>query len=74
MEADTIEELKQKYPDEWIIVEVLEEDRKGNILSVRLLEHSRDKSRIDRISEDFEGYTYSFFNGSIPKEGHVFAF
>ena len=74
MEADTIDELKQKYPDEWIVVEVLEEDDMGNILSVRLLDHSTDKSKIDEITEDFEGYTYSFFNGSIPEEGHVFAF
>lgn len=32
MEADTIEELKQKYPDEWIIVEVLKRDDLGRVL------------------------------------------
>ena len=73
MEVDTIESYKQKYPDEWVVVEVLEEDDEGNVKNARLLGHSRNKENIDNISSSFKGYTYSFFNGDIPEKGHIFA-
>ena len=73
MEADTIEELKQKYPDEWIIVEVLEEDENGSILDSRLLGHSRSKEKIDEMMMSFDGYSYVFYSGKIPPDGHAFA-
>ena len=71
MEVDTIERYKQEYPDEWIIVEVLEEDQEGNVKSARLLGHSMNKEDIDLISSSFRGYTYSFFNGDIPENGPI---
>lgn len=74
MEVDTIEQLKQKYPDEWIIVEVLEEDENGRVLDARLLGHSRSKEEINEIMMSFDGYSYTFYSGKIPGDGQAFAF
>jgi len=73
MEVDTIEQLKQKYPDEWIIVEVLEEDEKGNILDSRLVTHTKDKEEVLRINKEYKGYIYTFYTGEIPRKGHALA-
>jgi hypothetical protein len=73
MEADTIEELKQKYPDEWIIVEVLEEDESGEILNSRLITHTKDKEEVLKINKEFKGYIYTFYSGEVPKKGHALA-
>jgi hypothetical protein len=73
MEADTIEELKQKYPDEWIIVEVLERDDLGRVKEAKLLGHSRNKGEVDNIMMEYEGLTFTFFSGEIPPRGHALA-
>jgi hypothetical protein len=74
MEVDTIEQFKQKYPNEWIIVEVLKEDENNRILDARLLGHSKSKEEIDGIMLSFDGYTYTFYSGEIPGTGKAFAF
>lgn len=73
MEEDTIEKIKQEYPDEWIIVEVLERDKAGRVTKGKLLGHSRDKEVIDRIMLESDGLTYTFFSGEIPQRGHALA-
>jgi hypothetical protein len=73
MEADTIEELKQKYPDEWIVVEVLSRDDLGRVEEAKLLGHSRNKDDVDGIMIEHEGLTFTFFSGEIPPRGHALA-
>ncbi len=73
MEVDTIESYKQKYPDEWIIVEVLARNDQGKVTDAEILGHSKDKENIDRIMMEHEGLTFTFFSGEIPQRGHAFA-
>ena len=42
----TIEEIKGKYKDEWVLVEVLEEDELNRPMNVRLIAHSKNRDDI----------------------------
>lgn len=67
-----IAELKDKYPDEWLLVEVIESDEEGQPTQVKLIEHSSDRDdTYDALTQVEAGKrVYHFFNGTIPKEGY----
>ncbi len=70
-----IEKIKKKYKDEWILVEILQEDKKGTPIEVKLLEHSRNRDDTYSAMKKFaEKYTYHFYTGEIPKKGYAVAF
>ena len=70
-----IEEIKKKYKDEWVLVEVLKEDEKGNPVEVKLIEHSKNRDdTYTAMRKHAEKYTYHFYTGEIPKEGYAVAF
>ncbi len=73
-EIATIEEFEQKYPDEWILVEVLEEGKNNSVKKAKLLKHSKTKEEIDEFMMKYDGYTYTFFSGPKPKKGYAFCF
>ena len=73
-EIATIEEFENKYQDEWILVEVLEEDNRNLVKKAKLLMHSKAKEEIDEFMMKYDGYTYTFFAGEKPKKGYAFAF
>jgi hypothetical protein len=73
MEVDSIEEYRQKYPDEWVVVEIEEEDGSGRIKRSSILGHSRDREEMERIMFTHKGYTYIFFTGPVVPEGHAIA-
>ena len=72
----TIEELKRRYPDEWLLVEVLSTDEEGHPKEVRLICHSKDRddtyAALLKVEEGKR--VYHFYNGPIPKEGYAVAF
>lgn len=70
----TIEELKDQYQNEWVLVEVLEEDEIQRPIRVRLITHSKTREEIHEALKEHSGYTYHFFTGKIPKEGYAVAF
>lgn len=73
--AAKLEEIKQQYRDEWILVEIVVEDPEGNPTKVRLLAHSNDRDEIyETLRRARSLPTYHFFNGPIPKEGYAAAF
>ena len=70
-----IEEIKKKYKDEWVLVEVLKEDEKGNPVEVKLIEHSKNRDdTYTAMRKHAVKYTYHFYTGEIPKEGYAVAF
>ncbi len=70
-----LEEIKQKYKDEWVLVEVLKEDDKGKPIEVRLIAHSKNRDDIYDKLKDTKGIdTYQFYTGEIPKKGYAVAF
>ena len=73
-EEVTIEEIKEKYRNQWVLVEVLEEDELQRPVKVKLITHSKTRDEIYEALREYKGYTYHFYTGRIPKEGYVVAF
>lgn len=70
-----IEEIKGKYKDEWVLVEVLAEDEIGEPTEVELIAHSKSRDEIyEVLKETKTRYTYQFYTGEIPKKGYAVAF
>lgn len=70
-----IEELKRQYKDEWVLVEVLEEDEQSRPVEVRLIAHSKNRDDIyDKLKETKGIDTFQFYTGEIPKKGYAVAF
>ncbi len=71
-----IEELKQKYKDEWVLVEVLEEDELNRPTNAKLIAHSKNRDDIyDKLSGVKSGkHVATFYTGEMPKKGYAVAF
>lgn len=71
----TIEGIKEKYKDEWILVEVLKTDEQRHPVEVKLLAHSKNRDHTyAMMKKDSEKYTYHFYSGEIPEKGYAVAF
>jgi hypothetical protein len=73
-EVATLEEFEKRYKDEWILIEVLEEDKLNNPRKGRLIAHSKAKDDVLDVSRNMKGNLCIFFAGEIPKKGYGFAF
>ena len=72
---DTIENIKEDYKDEWVLVEIITEDDKGRPIDVELLKHSKNRDDIyDALKLTKRKYTFQFYTGSITKKGYAVAF
>ena len=70
-----IEDIKKKYKDEWVLVEVLEEDELGQPIEIELITHSKARDEIySALKETKTKYTCQFYTGEIPKKGYAVAF
>lgn len=70
-----IEEIKKRYKDEWVLVEVLKEDEQGMPVDVRLIIHSKNRDDTYKsMIENKEKYTYHFYTGEIPSKGYAVVF
>ena len=72
----TVEEIKQRYPDEWICLEVTEEDEAGLPLAGRLIDHGREKRRVLKAAKAFrvenpQARGFLFYTGELIPEGQV---
>ncbi len=64
-----LEEIKEKYPDEWILVEVLEHDDRYQVNDAKLLAHSKDRDvTAQAMVENKEKFTFHFYNGDFPDD------
>ncbi len=76
MEEMTIEEIKEKYKDEWVLVEVLAEDELNRPLKVKLIIHSKNRDDIYEELDNVENrrHVATFYTGKIPEKGYAVAF
>ncbi|MDE0087804.1 MAG: hypothetical protein OXU23_18925 [Candidatus Poribacteria bacterium] len=51
----TIEEMEQKYPDEWLLIVDYELSENTELLSGRLVAHSKSRKEIRDISMNYTG-------------------
>lgn len=71
----SIEEIKNMFKDEWVLVEILNEDKLGRPTEVRLIAHSKNRDDIyDKLKETKGLYTFQFYTGEIPEKGYAVAF
>ncbi|MFO7991066.1 MAG: hypothetical protein R6U61_02085 [Thermoplasmata archaeon] len=73
-EVEKLEEIKKKYPDQWILVEVIEENEIGETVKGRVIYHSKARDDVYDAMKETSKYTHVFFSGEIPKKGYAFAF
>ncbi|MBI2135558.1 hypothetical protein HYU06_00630 [Candidatus Woesearchaeota archaeon] len=70
-----IEELKKQYKDEWVLVEIIEEDKLNRPQEVKLIAHSKNRDdTYDAMVKNKKKYTYHFYTGEIPEKGYAVAF
>lgn len=72
---ESIDEIKKKFKDEWVLVEVLEKDELNQPTKGRVIAHSRNRDdTYDAMTKTKAKYLYHFYTGEIPKKGYAVAF
>lgn len=72
---ERIEGIKRKFKNEWVLVEILEEDKKGEPTEVKLITHSKNRNDTYKAMGKTAGkYVYHFWTGEIPAKGYAVAF
>jgi len=70
-----ISEIKQKCQDEWVLVEVLEEDKLNRPTKVKLIAHSKNRDDTYKAMKKTKvKHLAHFYTGEIPKKGYAVAF
>ncbi len=70
-----IEELKKRYKDEWVLVEVLAEDELREPVEVELIAHSKSRDDAYEAMRKTKAKDIAhFYTGAIPKKGYAVAF
>jgi len=71
-----IAELKQKYQNKWVLVQVLREDPTKGILDVKPLKVSFKREDIYRLLPKLKKgmHVATLYMGAIPEKGMVYAF
>lgn len=64
-----INEIKERYKDEWVLVEVLEEDELNRPTDVRLIAHSKNRDdTYEAMSKTSAKHIAHFYTGELPQE------
>lgn len=68
-----IDEIKEQYKDEWVLVEVTKRDSLGQPIEGNVITHSRNRD------DTYEAMTkakhlYHIYTGKIPTKGYAVAF
>jgi hypothetical protein len=68
-----IEEVKAKYKNEWVLLEVLKESKLGETLEAKVLVHSKDRDEVYDALETIEPgrKVETLYTGPLPKKHAV---
>lgn len=71
-----IEEIKQRYPNEWVCIEVTKEGRNGQPAAGYLIAHNQDKQEVMKVAKAFrisnsQARGALFFTGELIPQGLV---
>jgi len=70
-----VEEIKQKYKDEWVLVEVTKTDELGQPVEGNIIAHSRNRDDTYEAMKHTKAKDIAhFYTGEIPKKGYAVAF
>jgi len=62
------EEMKQKYPDEWLLVIDCELSENTELKTGRVVEHSRCRDDIHKALRNYTGKVAIYYAGEIPDD------
>ena len=62
----TLEEMAEKYPDEWLFIVDCEHSENTELLSGRVLVHSKSRDDIHEASMHYKGSAAIRYTGEIP--------
>jgi len=64
-----IEHIKEQFPDEWILIEVLKVDKFGKVLEGKLIAHSKKRNDTYKAMETIRvSHVAHFWNGKISDD------
>jgi hypothetical protein len=71
-----VAEVERRYPDEWVLLEVIRDHKDHPRVRGRLIAHSSDRARLDgpyrRIRvERPKARLYEFYTGDVVAEGAI---
>jgi len=70
-----LEAVKKQYKNEWILAEVLEEDKLNRPTKVKVIAHSKDRGETYEAMEKIKIKDFlHFYTGKVPKKGYAVAF
>lgn len=71
-----ISALKKKFKDEWILAEVLQEDKLNRVVEVKPLVHDSDREVVyNALAKVEKGkHVTTIYTGKIPPKGMAYAF
>lgn len=71
-----ITSLKKKFKNQWVLAEVLKEDKLNHIIEVRPITHSKNRDEVyealSRVKRNI--HVATIYTGKIPPKGMVYAF
>ncbi len=69
-ERMTLEEMMEKYPDEWLFIVDCEHSENTELLSGRVLVHSKSRADIYDASGYYKGGAAIRYTGKLPEGMH----
>ena len=66
----TLEEMEKKYSDEWLFIVDCEHSENTELLSGRVLVHSKSRADIYEVSGRYKGGAAIRYTGELPKGMH----
>lgn len=71
-----ITSLKKKYKNQWVLAEVLKEDKLNRVVEVKPLVHSKDREEVYNALTTIKPgkHITTLFTGKLPPKGMVYAF
>ncbi len=65
----TYDEIKERYPDEWILIVDTELDKELNLLRGKVMAHSKDRDEVYRKIISLKGRSFAVEYNGEPPEG-----
>lgn len=70
-----IEEVKEKYKNEWVLVNVSQVNELGEPIDVEIIAHSKNREDTYQAMKETKAKDIAhFYTGEIPKKGYAVAF
>ena len=69
-ERHTLEEMTEKYPDQWLFIIDCEISKNTELLSGVVFAHSKSREDIHEVSSNYEGGAAIHYTGGLPEDMH----